>query len=71
VNDDRTRLQAELESFRDLWHGGYFVADPGQTLAPYLLQSMMGHFHVIYLACVRPWITPRTHVLEIGCGRGA
>lgn len=65
------RLQAELESFRDLWRGGFFVADPSQTLAPFWLESMMGHFHVIYLACIRPWITSRTHVLEIGCGRGA
>jgi SAM-dependent methyltransferase len=69
--DEEWDLQAELESFRDIWHGGYFVADPEQTLAPYLMYSMMGHHHVIYLACVKPWITPRTHVLEIGCGRGA
>ena len=69
--NEETDLKAELDSFRDLWPGGYFVADPEQTLAPYLMHSMMGHHHVVYLTCVRPWITPRTHALEIGCGRGA
>jgi SAM-dependent methyltransferase len=68
---DEDRLQAELQSFRGLWRGGFFTADPSQRLAPFRLDSMMGHFHVIYLACVKPWITPQTHVLEIGCGRGA
>lgn len=68
---DQERLRAELESFRDLWPGGFFVADPAQTLAPFWLESMVGHYHVIYLACIRPWITSSTHVLEIGCGRGA
>jgi SAM-dependent methyltransferase len=68
---DPDKLQAELASFRGLWRGGFFVADPAQTLAPYWLESMVGHYHVIYLACIRPWITPRTHALEIGCGRGA
>jgi SAM-dependent methyltransferase len=68
---DEARLQAELESFRDLWLGGFFTADPAQTLAPHRLEGLMGHFHVIYLACIKPWITPRTRALEIGCGRGA
>ena len=68
---DQGKLLAELDSFRDLWQGGFFVADPAQVLAPYWFECMMGHYHVIYLACIRPWITPRTHVLELGCGRGA
>ena len=68
---DPERLRAELESFRGLWRGGFFVADPAQKLAPYWLESMVGHYHVIYLACIRPWIAPGMHVLEIGCGRGA
>jgi SAM-dependent methyltransferase len=65
------RKEAELESFRDLWHGGFFVADPAEKLAPFWLESMVGGYHVIYLACIRPWLTPQTHALEIGCGRGA
>jgi hypothetical protein len=68
---ERSKQTAELESFRDLWHGGFFVADPTEKLAPFGLESMVGSYHVIYLACIRPWLTPRTHVLEIGPGRGA
>jgi hypothetical protein len=29
------RKEAELESFCDLWHGGFFVADPAEKLAPF------------------------------------
>ena len=68
---EQDRLNAELESFRGLWPGGFFVADPAETLAPYWLEAMVGLYHVIYLACIRPWLTPSTHALEIGCGRGA
>jgi SAM-dependent methyltransferase len=68
---ERSKLEAELESFRDLWHGGFFLADPAEKLAPFWLESMVGGYHLIYLACIRPWLTPRTHVLEIGCGHGA
>jgi SAM-dependent methyltransferase len=66
-----SKLEAELESFRDLWHGGFFAANPAEKLAPLWLESMVGGYHVIYLACIRPWLTGRTNVLEIGCGRGA
>ena len=68
---DQVKLQTELRSFRGLWSGGFFKADPYDPLAPYWLETMAGHFHVIYLACIKPWIGPDTCVLEIGPGRGA
>jgi SAM-dependent methyltransferase len=68
---ERSKLEQEIDSFRDLWSGGYFSADPSEQFAPFWFESMVGSYHVIYLACIKPWITPRSHVLEIGCGRGA
>jgi SAM-dependent methyltransferase len=68
---DQMRLQAELQSFSNLWRGGFFTADPSDPLAPYWLDGMLGHHHVIYLTCMRPWVGPETSALEIGCGRGA
>lgn len=65
------RLLAEIDSFQEIWRGGFFVADPLDPLAPRWLESMTGHYHVIYLACIRQWVGPDSNVLEIGCGRGA
>ncbi|MEW2633708.1 class I SAM-dependent methyltransferase [Streptomyces sp. NPDC048389] len=65
-------LATELESFRNIWKGGFFGADP---LAP--LDSLYGLWgytsmqHAIYLACIKPYINSKTSAVEIGPGRGA
>jgi hypothetical protein len=65
-------LQAELNSFKDIWHGGFFLCNPADPVgSPWGLMSFIGVPYAIYLACVKPHITPSTVVLEIGCGRGA
>lgn len=67
-----SELQAELHSFQDLWHGGFFACDPANPLGgPWGITSFLGTSHAIYLACIVPHITPSTTVLELGCGRGA
>jgi len=68
----KEEVQAELESFRDLWHGGFYAGDPRDpTFGLWGITSFLGISHVLYLACLKPNITPSTVVLEIGCGRGA
>jgi hypothetical protein len=65
--------QVAKPSFEDIWHGGYREADPLDPLA----DSTFYHFgyasvmHVLYLACIRPYIHSDTKALEIGCGGGA
>jgi hypothetical protein len=67
-----SELQAELSSFKNIWQGGFFTCDPADPIRGlWGLTSFIGVSHAIYLACVRPNLTPSTNVLEIGCGRGA
>jgi hypothetical protein len=67
------RRRAELESFRDLWHGGFFVANPAGKLAPFWLESMVGGYHVNYLTCIRPSAAcgPRRSVLASKSASGS
>jgi hypothetical protein len=67
------RLAAELDSFRDIWHGGYFEGDPLDPLArsSYLELGYMSVLHATYLACIKPYVTGQTVACEIGPGRGA
>jgi hypothetical protein len=69
----RGQFRQELESFRDIWHGGYFEGDPLDPLGPssYGELGYMSVIHAIYLYCIRPYITPDVMALEIGPGRGA
>jgi hypothetical protein len=67
-----SEFQAELNSFKDLWHGGFFSCNPANPAGGlWGLTAFIGVSHAIYLACIKPHITPSTAVLEIGCGRGA
>jgi hypothetical protein len=67
-----SELRAELRSFKDLWHGGFFGCDPADPAgALWGITSFLGVSHAIYLACIIPHVKPSTTVLEIGCGRGA
>jgi hypothetical protein len=67
-----SELQAELSTFKDIWHGGFFSCNPADPVAsPRGLTSFIGISHAIYLAGINAHTTPSTTVLEIGCGRGA
>jgi phospholipid N-methyltransferase len=66
-------LQADLESFRDIWPGGYhegFPLDPvgESSYGPFGYMSVL---YVVYLTCIRPYVNQDTVALEIGPGRGA
>lgn len=66
------RLQRELESFQDLWEGGYYEGDPLDPMGPsgYGDLGYMSVLHVVYLKCIKPYVTEHSAVLEIGPGRG-
>lgn len=65
-------VQAELKSFQDLWHGGFYTGEPRDpTFGLWGITSFLGVSHTLYLACCKANVTPSTVVLEIGCGRGA
>lgn len=67
-----TTLQEELSSFQNIWKGGFYEGDPRNPyFGLYGINSFMGISHVIYLACIKPFVTSSKSVLEIGCGRGA
>lgn len=66
------RLSEELQSFQDLWQGGYYEGDPLQPLSPsgYGQLGFVSVLHATYLRCIKPYITNNTIALEIGPGRG-
>lgn len=67
------KLTTELDSFQDLWDGGFFEGDPLDPLA----KSGYGHIgfistlHATYLRCIKPYVNANVNSLEIGPGRGA
>jgi len=67
------RLTEEIDSFQQLWKGGYFEADPLEPLSrsSYGQIGYMSVIHATYLVCIKPYINPDTIALEIGPGRGA
>lgn len=68
------KLTAEIQSFQDLWQGGYYEGDPldPRSGSNYPLEfSFMSVLHVTYLACIKPYVNSNTRALEIGPGRGA
>ncbi|MEU9174699.1 class I SAM-dependent methyltransferase [Streptomyces sp. NPDC048420] len=67
-----TKLATELESFRSIWKGGFFGADPLEPLdSLYGLWGYTSMQHATYLACIKPYINAKTRAVEIGPGRGA
>ena len=70
MNDKRTD---ELDSFRDLWKGGYFEGDPLNPMAKsgYRQLGFISILHATYLRCIKPYVNSHTVSLEIGPGRGA
>jgi len=66
------RLAQELDSFRGLWKGGYWAADPLRHQGSvYGIFGQMGTSHATYLRCIKPYVHEQSTVLEIGPGRGA
>jgi hypothetical protein len=62
-----------LSQFTKIWRGGYYEGDPldpmsGSTYGVYGYNSIL---YTVFSACIRPYITANTSVLEIGPGRGA
>ncbi|HMF43978.1 MAG TPA: class I SAM-dependent methyltransferase, partial [Polyangia bacterium] len=59
--------------WKDFWQGGYYEGDPldpfGQS--SYAQMGFISVLNAIHQACIKPNVTPETHVLEIGPGRGA
>jgi hypothetical protein len=64
---------AEIASFENLWHGGYFDVDPlnPNIRSSYRESGTVSVYHATYLYCIKNFITPATIALEIGPGRGA
>jgi phospholipid N-methyltransferase len=62
-----------LRKFGQMWRGGYFEGSPLDPMgsSSYGIYGYNSVLYTIYLACIRPYITPETVVLEIGPGRGA
>ena len=67
------KLKAELDSFQNIWGGGYFEGDPLDPMAvsSYSQLGFISTLHATYLRCIKPYINSRTVSLEIGPGRGA
>jgi hypothetical protein len=67
------RYQSQIESFSKIWQGGYWEGDPLDPLHPstYRSRGYLSTLHVVYLMCVKPYVSTDTAVLEIGPGRGA
>ncbi len=59
--------------FENAWKGGYFEGVPLDPMASssYGVYGYNSILYTIYSACIRPYITSETVVLEIGPGRGA
>jgi len=67
------RLRKVLASFEGLWEGGYCEGDPLDPMSrsTYGVLGYMSVLHVVYLTCIKPYVTDDSIVLEIGPGRGA
>jgi hypothetical protein len=65
-------VDAQLRTFESVWQGGFYSGDPLADMAsPYELFGYYSVRHVVYLACIRQYVTPETVALELGPGRGA
>lgn len=59
--------------FELMWPGGYFEGEPRDPLGQntYGVWGFHSAIFTIYMACIRPYVSANTTVLEIGPGRGA
>jgi hypothetical protein len=68
-----TKLTDELNSFQELWEGGFFVGDPLDPLgrSAYDPIGFISVLHATYLRCIKPYLNRDSISLELGPGRGA
>lgn len=66
------KLEKEIESFQGIWKGGYCEGNPLDPIgrSSYGRLGYLSVLYAIYIACIRPYITNQTKVIEIGPGRG-
>jgi hypothetical protein len=62
-----------LQGFKRAFQGGYLEGAPLDPMSSstYGIYGYNSILYTVYSACVRPYISPETVVLEIGPGRGA
>ena len=67
------KLLSELQSFKEIWKGGYLEGYPLDPLSEssYNQLGYISVLHATYLRCIKPYINFNTIALEIGPGRGA
>jgi hypothetical protein len=65
--------QEFLATFTTVWKGGYYEGNPLDAMSPssYGVVGYNSILYTTYLACIRPYVTESSTVLEIGPGRGA
>lgn len=75
---DRTKRKGTstlefLQKFKQAFAGGFFEGSPldPMTSSTYGVYGYNSVLYTVYSACIRPYITTDTVVLEIGPGRGA
>ena len=66
------RQEEEIGAFKNLWKGGYYEGNPldpmgGGGYGPF---GYMSCLYATYLLCIKPYVTEKSRVLEIGPGRG-
>lgn len=72
-NNISKHLKREIDSFENMWKGGYFEGNPLDPMSrsTYNTIGYMSILHVVYLTCIKPYVNGKTVALEIGPGRGA
>ena len=67
------KLKAEIDSFGNLWRGGYSEGDPLDPFCPsgYGPLGYLSVLYATYLVCIQPYVNRSSHVLEIGPGHEA
>jgi hypothetical protein len=74
IRKENPRMYDELDSFQNLWKGGYFEGDPLDPLGMSGYGFSLNYLSVLYVTycrCIEPYINSTTIAIEIGPGRGA
>jgi len=66
------KLANEIRSFRGIWKGGYCEGNPLDPVgrSSYGRLGYLSVLYVVYISCIKPYLTPHTRIIEIGPGRG-
>jgi len=73
MKDRELRSRDDLSLFNGIWEGGYYEGNPLDPVgwSSYGTLGYMSVLNATYVACIKPYVTPSSCVLEIGPGRGA